>query len=181
MKNLLCVLAACISLGTAWAQNTSPPPSEIQTTVSQAELRGQGLFTYFGLAIYEAKLWTAPGFAPSNFERFGFALELQYKRALEGIKIAERSLAEIKKQGALKEAQAQEWLAHMVSAFPDVNKNDRITGVYQPGVSVRFYFNGQLRSEIKDPEFAKRFFGIWLASKTTAPQLRAQLVGQDQP
>jgi hypothetical protein len=69
----------------------------------------------------------------------------------------------------------------MVSAFPDVNKNDRITGVYQPGVSVRFYFNGQLRSEIKDPEFAKRFFGIWLASKTTAPQLRAQLVGQDQP
>ena len=47
--------------------------------------------------------------------------------------------------------------------FPDVKKGDRITGVHEPGVAAQFFVNGALKGEIRDAEFARRFFGIWLA------------------
>ena len=39
-----------------------------------------------------------------------------------------------------------------------------------------FLFNGSLRVEIADPEFARRFFAIWLDPQTSAPALRAALL-----
>jgi hypothetical protein len=30
---------------------------------------------------------------------------------------------------------------------------------------------------VKDSEFAKRFFGIWLSERTSAPRLRSSLLG----
>ncbi len=62
-------------------------------------------------------------------------------------------------------------------AFPDIVKGDRITGVFEPGVTAKFFFNGQPRGEIRDADFALRFFGIWLSPKTSEPKLRDALLG----
>jgi hypothetical protein len=65
----------------------------------------------------------------------------------------------------------------MLQFFPDVRPGDRITGVQRPDGVVRFFLNGQLRGEKRDADFARRFFGIWLAPVTSEPRLRAALLG----
>ncbi len=160
----------------AWTQASALPP-EVLGEVVQAKLQGEGVFSYFALTIYKAKLWTGPGFNSSTFENHSFALELEYSRSLKGEKIAERSISEMQKQGSLSAGLAKDWLAQMTQAFPNVKNGDRITGVNKPGESAVFFFNGQRRIEVRDAEFSRRFFGIWLSPKTSAAQLRQALVG----
>ena len=66
----------------------------------------------------------------------------------------------------------------MTRLFPDVEAGDRITGVQRPGEGARFYFNAALRGEVPDAEFARRFFGIWLAPQTSEPALREALLAR---
>jgi hypothetical protein len=62
-----------------------------------------------------------------------------------------------------------------------VAKGDRITGVQRPGESARFFLNGKPIGEVRDAEFARRFFGIWLAPKTSEPKLRLALLARAGP
>jgi hypothetical protein len=56
----------------------------------------------------------------------------------------------------------------MKGIFPDVKEGSRITGIHIPNEAARFYLNGKLLGEIRDPEFAHSFFAIWLDKKTSA-------------
>jgi hypothetical protein len=91
--------------------------------------------------------------------------------------IAERSLTEMRRQGEIDETRAQRWLEAMARLFPDVDDGDRITGVHRPGEAARSHVNGRFAGELRDAEFARRFFGIWLSPQTSEPQLRALLLG----
>ncbi|MBM3363996.1 MAG: hypothetical protein FJY42_15350, partial [Betaproteobacteria bacterium] len=62
--------------------------------------------------------------------------------------------------------------------FPDIRAGDRLLGLHRPGVGASFWFNGRFRGEVRDPEFAQRFFGIWLSPQTSQPVLRRALLGQ---
>ena len=152
-------------------------PAEVSAELAGARLQGAGRLTWFGLSVYDARLWAHERFTAAQFEREPIALELQYARSLEGKQIAERSLVEIQRGGTVAAADASRWLASMNQLFPDVNRGDRLTGVHQPGEAVRFYFNGALRGEMRDADFARRFFGIWLAPSTSEPKLRLALLG----
>jgi hypothetical protein len=46
---------------------------------------------------------------------------------------------------------------------------------------VRFFVNGRLGGELRDTEFARFFFGIWLSPQTSEPSLRQALLGQARP
>jgi hypothetical protein len=109
------------------------------------------------------------------------ALELEYARTLYGKLIAERSLDEMKRSGDrsadITEAKATAWLAQLKTLFTDVNKGDRITGIQVPGVATRIFINGKLRGEVRDAEFTRLFFGIWLSPRTSEPKLRDALLG----
>ena len=142
-----------------------------------ARLQGKGRLTYFGLHVYDARLWVAEGFAVNAFASTPLALELEYARSLVGKLIAERSLDEMKRVGGIGEEQGQRWLAAMTRTFPDVSKGSRLTGVNVPGEAARFFHNGGPTGEVRDAEFARRFFGIWLSAQTSEPALRAALVG----
>lgn len=149
-------------------------------TAPLAQLRaaGSGTYTYWGFDGYRASLWVEPGFEPAAYARQRHALELQYLRNFKGRDIAERSIEEMRRIGPFGESQAQDWLQAMVAAFPDVRAGDRLLGLHLPGRGVQFYYNGRPTSEIRDPEFARLFFGIWLSEQTPAPKLRAALLGQ---
>ena len=110
-----------------------------------------------------------------------FALELQYLRKLEGSAIASRSIDEMRRVGSFTDAQAQAWLAAMREVFPNVSTGDRITGVNLPGEGAEFWVNGQRVGIIKDVNFARLFFGIWLDERTSEPKMRAQLLQGLQP
>jgi hypothetical protein len=131
--------------------------------------------TFFGLHVYDISLWAGEGFV--DYPQSPLALEIDYARTLYGKLIADRSMTEMKRAGDIPDDKAERWLDAMRKTFPDVAKGDRITGVFEPGVSAKFFFNGQPRGEIRDAEFAQRFFGIWLSPKTSEPKLRDALLG----
>lgn len=135
----------------------------------------------WGFEVYDARLWTPVGFRSGSYLQFPFALELQYLRKLEGAAIASRSIEEMRRVGTFSDAQAQTWLAAMRELFPDVRQGERITGIHWPSVGAEFWVNGQRAGLVKDPLFARLFFGIWLDERTSEPKMRAQLLQGLQP
>ncbi len=164
----------------AEAATASPAllPPELASELTGAQALGSARLRFLGLDIYEARLWSGAGFNPASYAQSLFALELTYFRSLSGRLIAERSLKEMQRQGKQDAAREQAWLEAMVQAFPDVKAGDRITGLNLPGVGARFWFNGQPRPSIRDVDFSRLFFGIWLADATSEPAMRKALLGQ---
>lgn len=157
---------------------TPATPAELGTTVPGARLVGTGVLRFFGLRVYEARLWAAPGFKPLDYARQPFALELVYDRKLEGEAIAERSIAEMRRVEPFSEDQGRQWLRMMKQAFPDVVAQDRLLGLNDGAGKVVFLHNGRETAAIDDALYARLFFGIWLSEQTSAPALRASLLGQ---
>lgn len=130
---------------------------------------GNGEFRRFGFLVYEATLW-----AGDDPQRPPLALRLDYKRNLSGVAIAEASVKEMRPMGG-DEASLKRWGEQMAKIFPDVKAGDSIIGHYRPE-GAAFIYNGRPAGEIMEPEFARRFFGIWLDPRTSAPDLRALLL-----
>ena len=165
------------------AQSPTPAagPAELSGQLPGARLLGTARLRVFGLHIYDARLWAGALPPGADWAAVPFALELQYARGLKGEQIAERSLAEMRRQGEIDTITAERWLGNMKQLFPDVQAGDRITGVNLPGVGARFFVNGALRGEPREIEFARTFFGIWLSPRTSEPAMREQLLGRKAP
>lgn len=170
------LLLAGASLRQATAQTSTKLPAEVATELPAALWSGSSRMRFFGFDIYDASLWVAPGFRATVFSQHPLALTLTYLRAFKGREIAQRSLQEMKRQGDLTAAREEKWLAAMAEAFPDIQAGERLTGVHLPGQGARFWHQGQARASVPDPEFSRRFFGIWLADTSSEPQLRTALL-----
>ena len=171
---LLVLLSLSTVLSTALANSGG-----LKQALPDATVIGSGSFRWFGLKLYDASLWAVRGsFNPDNWQSASLALELNYARSLEGRRIAEASIDEMKKLGIGTPAQHKAWDEAMKQVFPDVDKTTQLTGLYVPGQPTRFFRNGAAIGEIADPAFGPAFFAIWLHPKTTAPKLRTMLLGQ---
>lgn len=124
--------------------------------------------------VYDARLLAPQG---TYREDHPFALSLTYLRTLDGEKIAERSIEEIRGQGVTDETVLERWLAFLADVIPDVGEADEIVGLAAPDGSTRFFRDGTLIGEIDDVRFTRAFFDIWLGEKTSEPGLRDQLLG----
>ena len=175
---LAALAAAACAPGIGAKAATLEPPTEVQADLPGARLQGQGRMRYFGLHVYDIRLWAPAPLRPDDAMRANAALEIEYARHLVGTLIAERSMAEMKRIAEVASADAERWLETMKRLFPDVHAGDRITGVHRAGEAARFHFNGRLLGEVRDAQFARLFFGIWLSPRTSEPQLRAALLGQ---
>jgi hypothetical protein len=176
------VVAACVAVmpRDAIAQQVNAPTLHESSTAGMPslKLRGGGLLRMFGFQIYHSYLWTPDGGA---FDwKKPYAIDIQYLRNFEGKKLAERSIDEMRGLGIGGDAIYAKWLAEMIRVFPDVKPNDRLTGVFTPNRSAKFFHNGKPTGEVNDPEFADAFFGIWLHEKTSQPKLRALMLGSPQ-
>jgi hypothetical protein len=162
-RRLLLAMAALplIPCGTAFA--ASPPPAGLARW-------GSGSFRRWGFLVYDATLWAA-----GDPQRPPLALELTYRRHIEGAAIAEASVKEMRQLGLASEATLHAWGEQMRRLFPDVSPGDRITGHYL-AEAARFDFNDRRLGSIADPAFARAFFAIWLDPRTSAPDLRAALL-----
>ena len=175
-----------LAAGVAWAgpalsQAANPAataaPAELAADLPQARLQGSGRLRFLGLRIYDIRLWAGTSLVGAQWAGVPLALELEYARSLDGAQIAERSLVEMRRQAEPAADTAERWLAAMKKMFPDVREGDRITGVNLPGQGARFFHNGKLRGEVRDTEFDRLFFGIWLSPRTSEPALRESLLG----
>lgn len=154
------------------------PPPELLRDLPGARLQGQGRLSFLGLHVYDARLWAGNTPVAAGWPAGPLALELAYARSFKGAQIAERSLKEMKRLAEVPEARGDQWLSRMRELFPDVKEGDRIMGLHLPAVGARFFANGQLLGELRDTEFARLFFGIWLSDKTSEPALRDALLGR---
>jgi Chalcone isomerase-like len=168
---------AAPAFAAATARTNAAAPAEVAQALTSPRLQGSGRLRFFGLHVYDARLWVGDAFAPQRFEDHAFALELQYARKLDGAAIAQRSIAEMRRSGNMSDSQALAWEAAMLRAFPNVFDGDRLTGVHLPGEAVRFFHNSRATATVPDPAFGRAFFGIWLAASTSEPDLRRQLIG----
>ncbi len=171
------LLLAALPLAAAASRAPQALPPEVAAALPDAQLLGQAQLRYLGLHVYDIRLWGAPGATLRDPQSATLALELEYARALDGQAIAERSLKEMQGLTRIDAAQGERWLQQMRQIFPDVKKGDRITGVQHPGEAARFFVNGQPRGEVRDAEFTRLFFGIWLSPRTSQPRLREALLG----
>ena len=150
--------------------------AELQSVLPQGRLVGQGRLKFWGLQVYDARLWAQPGFRAANFGSEPLALELNYLRSFDKLAIAERSIAEMRRAARISPQQAEAWTAALLKVIPDVQKGDRVMSLHQPGVGAAFWVNGLAAGEIRDAQFARLFFGIWLSPQTSEPALRAALL-----
>jgi hypothetical protein len=169
---LMGVAACALANNAATAVLAAPEIATLKGAVPSAFSR----LRVWGFDVYDARLWTLPGFGTVAFEQQPFALELKYLRKLEGAAIASRSIEEMRRVGTFTEAQEKTWLQAMRQLFPNVDQQDRITGLNWPGKGVEFWFNGQRLGGVQDPDFARLFFGIWLDERTSEPKMRLQLL-----
>lgn len=173
-RALLALSAVAIAWPTA-AQTAVP--AEVRADLPSARLQGQARLRFFGLHVYDIRLWAPTLLSSDDALRSSAALEIEYARSLKGPLIAERSLTEMRRIAAFDAADGNRWLAQMEQIFPDVEAGDRITFVHRPGEGARFHLNGRLRGEVRDAAFARVFAGIWLSPRTSEPQLRSALLG----
>ena len=162
----------------AAAEDASAPPAFLHQALPGVALWGQGQMRFLGLRIYDARLWAGPRFEAADFGAHPLALELHYHRAFTGAAIAQRSIDEIERQGALTPAQTQRWHKALAAVLPDVQPGERLTGLYQPGLGMRLWRGQQALGSMYDAELARRFFGIWLSPRTSEPGLRSALLAR---
>lgn len=172
-RRLFAVVACALVLGSAHAA-----PSHVAAAIPEVRAAGQGAFTWFGMKIYDARLWVGASGYRSGAP---FALELRYARALSGARIAEASIDQIEKTGGGTPTQRAAWLRKMRVLFPDVGPGTSITGLFQPDGSVHFHRDGVAIGAIDDPGFAQAFAAIWLGTRSTAPRLRNALLQDAAP
>ena len=178
---ILLLSSLVLQLGSVIAKNTSDQtklPQEINAVLTAAQYSGTGKLTFFGLNVYEASLWTSPRFKPNDFVDYAFALDLHYLRNFSAADIAKRSLDEMQRIEPVPEQIAAQWTKALNDSFPDIKKGDRLIGVHKPGSGVSFWLNGKRSGEIRDAEFSKQFFAIWLSPKTSEPKLRLALLSK---
>lgn len=161
---------------TASAISADDARPELTTLLPQHRLAGKGRLVVWGFQVYDSRLWVVPGFKADNLAASAFALELAYLRDFSSKDIAERSIKEMRRLATISDEQAKAWIADMQRVIPDIKKNDRVMGLHRPGVGAQLLVNGKPSGEIRDAEFARLFFGIWLSPKTSEPKLRAALL-----
>ncbi|MEM7465704.1 MAG: chalcone isomerase family protein [Pseudomonadota bacterium] len=169
-KQIIGIFALNLILITSAADSLDTARAEIPT----ASLVGEGRLKVLFWKVFDAQLYAPRG---EWSMQAPFALSLNYLRHLDGEKIAERSIDEIRDQGFNNEAKLNEWLRQMRAIFPDVDQTTTLTGVYKPQQETRFYLNGELIGRVDDPAFGERFFKIWLGEKSSQPKLRNKLIG----
>jgi hypothetical protein len=173
-----CIATGVSSFAIANQSAETALPSELASTLPSVELVGKGKLTFFGLEVYESSLWATPSFKGLAFENHNFALELHYLRNFTAIDIAKRSIEEMQRIEPVSDQKVALWVKTLSEAFPNVKKGDHIVGVHKPGSGVTFWHNGKRSGEVRDPDFSRQFFGIWLSPKTSEPKLRQALLAK---
>jgi hypothetical protein len=154
------------------ALGNQAPSQNLKELIQDSLIVGSGKFTYFGLNIYQAKYLSLESSIKNSI-----ALELKYSKNFSGESIANETIKQMRKIG-VNHPNIEKWGNDLKNIFPDIEKGHTLTGVYIPQKGTIFLHNGNKIGEMLGDEFSKAFFGIWLDPKTSAPELRTQLLSE---
>jgi len=144
--------------------------------VPAARLVGHGSFTRMGFHLYDAELFSVADRVSANWGTHPLVLDLRYARSFKSHTLVQRTLIEMTKLQMATEAERQRWADELARILPDVSEGQHLTGVYRPGDGTRFFSDGKPIGQITGDAFGRAFFAIWLDPRTSAPDLRADLI-----
>lgn len=176
---LMCLLLLSSLQPLAASENA---PAFIKAELGEeTQLVGTGTLRWFGIRVYDAKLWAPQGRYQADQAH---ALQLIYGHDFTAADLVKEGGKQLRKQG-ITEDRIQRWQGLMQQAFIDVKAGDSLTALVRADHSLAFYSTNAttttttLTTTINDTEFSQHFLDIWLGSKTTEPKLRLKLIGQD--
>ncbi len=138
---------------------------------------GRGHLSWFGLAIYEASLWSADG-RWSGFEPGRpVALTLAYERSFSRAELVRITTGEFARLGLADPDARARWSERLGTLWHDVAPGSSMTAVVVPGGATRFYCSERLLGTIDDPAFGPAYLSIWLDPRSALRDLRTQLLG----
>ncbi|MGB5143557.1 MAG: hypothetical protein WBO22_08730 [Shewanella indica] len=172
----------------ALSQEQTPEPKAAQVEPSKAELAsfrevGRGEMDWWFITLYRARLLTPDGsYQPNSFPQ---QLEIQYYRDIPASRLLEATKHQWLHLGYDRE-QISAWLALLEDIWPNVEQGDRLSFVASGPQRGHFLFNDKPLAAIVIDEsassehkrFADAFLAIWLSERSSRPQLRAQLIGE---
>lgn len=136
---------------------------------------GEGRLEVLFWPIYNSRLYSADG--QYRERQRPLRLDIEYLRDIDADDLVAQTRSEWAHQELADERQ-QLWLASLGRLWPDVSKNDVLSLLVDDSEVSTFYRNGELLGSINDPDFGRSFLGIWLSPKTSRPELRLSLIGQ---
>ncbi len=134
---------------------------------------GQAEYRVLIWKLYKASLsassaqFTFPGTVP-------FVLSLEYQRAFSKQQLVAETLKQWRLQGIKPSAGWEAWLDII---FPDVQSGDIFSLYVDAEYVSHFSLNNASIGSISDAGFSQALAGIWLATNTTSPEFRQQLLG----
>ena len=164
----LSLLMLAMSLGA----QANPSVNYAELLTNRAQIQGQGRMTYWGFDLYDAKLLQL-----NHPQGASVALKIDYLKSFKSENLREQTLKEMKQLG-VSSVQRDKWSVELKDIFPDVKPGHSITAIYQPTVGTIFLHNQKYVGKVSGDEFSKAFFAIWLDPRTSAPQLRSQLLSE---
>lgn len=143
----------------------------VSSALPDAGLRGQAILHFFGLPLYQARLYTSGGKDLDWQENL--ALELTYLRQLSETDLVNATLREFGRTGAPLPVEDQ--LAH---CFDDVSKGDRYLAVSNGPDEILFWRNDRPICALTHPRIKQRFMAIFLGDNTRSRVFTRKLRGQ---
>lgn len=168
------LFALCCSFAQAQAGAAVIAPESALVGLELRQL-GEGQMRWFGFKIYDVRLLTAG--PEDSIEGVDHALVIRYVRAIEGRRLVDTSIDEMRRLGMGDEVSLTHWRAELDRALPSVKPGETLLGLHRSGLGARFWHQGRLTADIRDPALARAFFAIWLDPRTREPALRARLLG----
>ena len=174
-------LVFAVMLLCAWLRvplAASELPAAVRADAPGLQLHGSAVMRRFGFKIYTARLWTSSEGYRADAP---YAIDLEYALDIDSAALVDTSIKEMRGLGYQDKARLSRWSQAMTAVFPNVRKGERLIGLARPGIEARFYSAQAYLASIADPAFVDAFFGIWLNAATSAPKVRAALLGADKP
>lgn len=146
------------------------PGADRSATAPELVLVGQGSYTWFGLAVYDAAYREAqPGCELRE-------LTITYARDVPARKLVKATREQWEKLGLDNRERTRPWLRELLDIWPDIKRGDYLSmRVDAAGVAQFSGVQGRLGA-ISDPDFAPAFLSIWLHPDTSDRDLREDLL-----
>ncbi|MGD8171501.1 chalcone isomerase family protein [Vibrio sp. TRT 21S02] len=146
---------------------------------------GTAQLTVFIFDVYSSQLLSPNGkYAASNdISPHPLALEIHYQRNISSQQLIDATEEQWRELG-YQSSQIMPWVKTVEGIFPNIEQGQSLTYVTDGRVGQFFYANGEVDlyqiGQIEDEQLNDAFLAIWLSPETEYPELRKQLIGENQ-
>lgn len=131
---------------------------------------GVAFWDMYELSLYSERELFVEGEPP-------YALEIEFLKDYTNTEFVDRVVSQIRVNLADDEMRLAQWHSRLLSFFPDVENGTVITAVYSNDRETHFYSGEDYLGHLRDPQFGRRFIGIWIGVRGAESKVRNQLMG----